>query len=100
MTDEKRVLSSAIRAEAESVTVRPELAEAIVRAASELASRPSAAAPDPHTARTGWRNWLLPVAAAAVVAVVAAAVVVGAKALRHNDTAGGPSPVLSSGPTN
>ena len=97
MTDEKTVLSNAIRAEAESVTVRPDLAEAILRAASESASRPSAAFPG---ARTGWRNWVLPVAAAALVAVVAGAVVVGAKALRHNDTAVSPSPVLSSGPTN
>src|SRR5438445_10612941 len=97
MTDEKTVLSNAIRAGAESVAVRPDLAETIVRTASENASRPNAAA---SGLRTGWRNWLLPVAAAALVAVVAGAVVLGAKALRHNDTAIRPSPVLRSGPTN
>jgi photosystem II stability/assembly factor-like uncharacterized protein len=96
MTDEKTVLAHAIRAEAESVTARPGLTEAIVRAASEVAARPVA---DAARARTGWRSWVLPVAAAALVAVVAGAVVVGAKALRHNDTAIRPSPVLSSGPT-
>jgi hypothetical protein len=96
MTDEQTLLRNAIRAEAESVPMRPDLADAIVRAA---ASVPTGRVSETAVTRTGWRNWVLPIAAAAIVAVAAGAVVVGAKSLRHSDTAIRPSPGLSSAPT-